>query len=188
MGIPETILWRGLFFPGHELCSLFYADSEFTLSGTALLTHEQKPCHLEYRIIGDTAWHTRSATVQGLCNNAFVDIHIRTDSNGRWWLNDVEQVQVAGCTDIDLNFSPSTNLLPIRRLRLAVGETAEVKAAWLRFPSFQLEPLLQQYQRLDENTYRYESGGGQFMTELKVNPSGFVTDYPGLWQVEALSA
>ena len=28
---------------------------------------------------------------------------------------------VAGSTDIDLNFSPSTNLLPIRRLGLAIG-------------------------------------------------------------------
>ena len=187
MEIKDTILWRGLFFPGHEICSLFEAGSEFLLSGTALFAHEQKPCHLDYRIECDPAWHTRSATVQGALNNSFVAIHIKTDSNGHWFLNDVEQPQVEGSIDIDLNFSPSTNLLPMRRLSLAVGETAEVKAAWLRFPSFQLEPLLQQYQRLDENTYRYESGGGQFMTELKVNPTGFVIDYPGIWQAEALS-
>ena len=92
-----------------------------------------------------------------------------------------------GCTDIDLNFSPSTNLLPIRRLGLAVGEASDVKAAWLRFPSFRLEPLAQQYRRLDELTYRYESAGGQFVAELKVDPSGFVVDYPGLWQAEAVS-
>jgi hypothetical protein len=38
-----------------------------------------------------------------------------------------------GCLDIDLGFSPSTNLLPIRRLTLAVGEAATVRAAWLPF-------------------------------------------------------
>lgn len=105
--------------------------------------------------------------------------------HGNWWLNEAEQPEVAGCTDIDLNFSPSTNLLPIRRLGLEVGEAAEVQAAWLRFPSFQLEPLPQQYRRLDENTYRYESAGGQFVAELKVSPSGLVIDYPGIWQAEA---
>ena len=73
---------------------------------------------------------------------------------------------------------------PIRRLDLAVGDKAEVKAAWLRFPSFQLEPLAQQYHRLDETTYRYESAGGAFVADLKVNRSGFVLDYPDIWQSE----
>ncbi len=102
-------------------------------------------------------------------------------------MSDVEQPQVAGCIDIDLNFSPSTNLLPIRRLGLAVGEAGEVNAAWLRFPSFKLERLSQQYRRPDENIYRYESAGGQFVAELKVNSFGFVIEYPNLWQTEASS-
>ncbi len=93
----------------------------------------------------------------------------------------------ARCIDLDLNFSPSTNLLPIRRLGLAIGQAAEVKAAWLRFPSFELELLPQRYRRLDETRYRYESAGGQFVADLQVNPSGFATDYPGLWQAEATS-
>ncbi len=92
-----------------------------------------------------------------------------------------------GCIDLDLNFSPSTNLLPIRRLALTVGETADVRAAWLRFPSFKLEPLPQQYRRIGETTYRYESAGGQFIADLKVNRSGFVVDYPSIWQAEITS-
>jgi hypothetical protein len=116
-----------------------------------------------------------------------VDLQVTTDTAGHWQLNEVEQSSVEGCTDIDLNFSPSTNLLPIRRLNLVIGQAAEVKAAWLRFPSFKLELLPQQYRRLDERTYRYESGGGQFVADLKVNRSGFVIDYPGLWQAEVAS-
>jgi hypothetical protein len=91
---------------------------------------------------------------------------------------------VEGCGDLDLNFSPSTNLLPIRRLNLAVGEEARVRAAWLRFPSFALEPLEQIYRRVDTTTYRYESAGAKFVTELKVNAAGFVTRYPNFWEVE----
>jgi hypothetical protein len=85
---------------------------------------------------------------------------------------------------LDLNFSPSTNLLPIRRLNLAVGQEAQVKAAWLRFPSFELEPLSQVYRRIDELTYRYESGEGRFVADLTVNSVGFVTNYPDIWQAE----
>jgi hypothetical protein len=154
------------------------------LEGTAVFSHEQQPCRLDYRITCDTAWRTLSANVEGWLGNTIIDIRIRADSAGHWWLNEVEQPAVLGCTDIDLNFSPSTNSLPIRRLRLAIGAAAEVKAAWLCFPSFKLEPLPQQYRRLDETTYRYESAGGQFVADLKVNAAGFVVDYPNLWKAE----
>jgi hypothetical protein len=91
---------------------------------------------------------------------------------------------VAGCIDIDLGFSPSTNLLPIRQLSLAVGEEAEVRAAWLPFPSLMFELFSQVYRREGARTYRYESGGGTFVRMLEVNAAGFVTSYPGLWQAE----
>ena len=105
-----------------------------------------------------------------------------TVAGPRWTLNGVEESTVEGCIDLDLNFSPATNLLPIRRLKLAIGEQGEVKAAWLRFPGFRLELLPQVYTRLDELTYRYSSDGGSFVRDLTVNDVGFVTDYPGLWQ------
>jgi uncharacterized protein len=183
----KSILWRGVVFPGHEVCQLFFVNSNWHLEGIAVFSHEERPCQLNYQIICDSVWRTQSAKVEGWLGNTTIDIQIRTDSTGQWWLNDVEQPDAAGCIDIDLNFSPSTNLLPIRRLNLAIGETAEVKASWLRFPSFKLELLPQQYSHLDESTYRYESAGGQFVADLKVNRSGFVVDYPGLWQAEATS-
>jgi hypothetical protein len=91
--------------------------------------------------------------------------------------------EVEGCIDLDLNFSPSTNLLPIRRLHLRIGEQAPVRAAWLRFPSLALEPLDQSYRRTGVTTYLYVSAGGT--AELRVNEAGFVTDYPNIWAHEA---
>ena len=75
--------------------------------------------------------------------------------------------------------------MPIRRLALKVGESAQVNAAWVRFPDFTLELLEQTYTRLGENSYRYESGGGKFRCDLKVDASGLVLDYPGLWSAES---
>ncbi|HLO33142.1 MAG TPA: putative glycolipid-binding domain-containing protein [Anaerolineales bacterium] len=183
----RSILWRGFLLPGHEVCRVFSQDSHQYVEGTAAFSHEQQPCQLHYQILCDADWRTLSAQVDGWLGITVISIQIKTDLTGHWWLNEIEQPEVEGCTDVDLNFSPSTNLLPIRRLNLAVGEAAEVKAAWLRFPSFRLEPLPQQYRRLDENTYRYESAGGQFVAELKVNSAGLVVDYPGIWQAEATS-
>jgi len=186
-GTVKSILWRGSFFAGHESCRLFSSGTEWALEGTAVFSHEQRPCRLDYQIVCDEAWHTLSAQVEGWIGTTLIDIQIKTTPKGEWWLNGAEQPDVMGCTDIDLNFSPSTNLLPIRRLKLEVGEASEVQAAWLRFPSFRLERLPQQYRRLDEHTYRYESGGGQFVAELNVDSAGFVINYPDLWQIEASS-
>ena len=74
--------------------------------------------------------------------------------------------------------------LPLRRLNLSIGDQAQVKAAWLRFPGFTLEPLEQIYRRVDAVIYRYESAGGKFVAELKVNAVGLVTLYPKVWGAE----
>jgi hypothetical protein len=181
----ETILWRRLDRPGHETARLSRQGSGWDLSGTAIFAHEGRPCRLDYSILCDPAWRTLQARVEGWVGSETARIEISAGSSGRWRMNGSEHFEVDGSLDIDLNFSPSTNLLPIRRLDLAVGEEARVRAAWLRFPSFALEPLEQSYRRLAESTYRYESTGGRFAAELEVNASGFVTLYPGFCQAEA---
>jgi hypothetical protein len=181
----HTILWRGIYQPGHEACRLYQVDSEWRLEGTAVfMSLDGRPCRLSYQIRCDSSWRTLTGSVSGWLGDDNVNIELAVDSLQRWQLNGVENAAVLGCTDLDLNFSPSTNLLPIRRLGLAIGEQAEVKAAWLRFPSFELERLSQIYSRLDETTYRYSSNNGEFVREIRVNQAGFVTDYPGLWEAE----
>ena len=109
---------------------------------------------------------------------------IEVSEGGIWYLDDEEIKDVNGCVDIDLNFSPITNLLPLRRLELKNGEPKSVSAAWLRFPSFNLERLDQTYTRLDESTVKYESRDGKFVRNLKVNTDGLVLDYPDYWIAE----
>jgi hypothetical protein len=183
----DTILWRGVVLPGHEFCRLFTRASCWHIDGTVVFTHERQACRLNYRILCDATWHTQNAKVEGWLGSTRIGVILRTDPSQHWWLNEVEVPEVLGCIDLDLNFSPSTNLIPIRRLDLAVGETAEITAAWLRFPSFVLEPLPQRYHRSEEMVYRYESGSGKFVADLRVNRPGFVIDYPGAWHVEAAS-
>lgn len=179
-----SILWRRLDHAGHESARVYPQDDSWNLQGTAVFLHDQLPCRLDYQIVCDSHWHTRSARVAGWMGNEPIEIAIAVSPEQHWMLNEAGVPEVAGCIDLDLNFSPSTNLLPIRRLKLAVGEEAEVKAAWLRFPSFKLEPLEQIYRRIDQATYRYESAGGNFVAELTVNGDGFVTRYPNFWEAE----
>ena len=178
----ETILWRAIYWPGHEACSLRRFDSDWHLEGTAVFFYEGRTCRLSYLIACDATWQTRSAVVSGWLGDEDINLELSVDAHRRWQMNEVEKPAVHGCVDLDLNFSPATNLLPIRRLNLEVGQQMEVKAAWLRFPSFELEPLSQVYERLSEFKYRYSTRG--FVAELTVNKACFVTIYPQLWEVE----
>ncbi len=163
---------------------MFSFNAEWHLAGTAVFSHDHQVCRLDYLVICDRGWNTLSGRVSGWLGTATVDLELAVDSDHRWMLNGVERPFVVGCIDLDLNFSPSTNMLPIRRLNLGIGQEAEVKAAWLRFPSFELEPLSQVYRRVDESTFRYESGGGSFIADLEVDATGFVRNCPGIWEAE----
>lgn len=179
-----SILWRRLDRPGVESARLERTEGGWTLAGAAVFTHEDRLCRLYYEVRCDGAWHTTAARVAGFVGGDAVEVAIEADGTGGWRMNGEACPQVEGCIDVDLNFSPSTNLLPIRRLRLGVGEEAEVRAAWLRFPGFALEPLEQRYRRTAEDGYRYESAGGAFVRDLAVNADGFVTRYPGFFESE----
>jgi hypothetical protein len=184
----RAIRWRRLDRPGHEAARLApegpAGASGWSLAGTAVFAHEGRPCRLDYRVALDASWRTVSGRVVGSVGDRTVAIDLAADADRRWRMNGEEQPAVSGCLDLDLNFSPSTNLLPIRRLELKVGDEARVRAAWLRFPGFSLERLEQTYRRLDTGIYRYESAGGKFVAELRVDDAGFVTLYPGFFEAE----
>ena len=154
------------------------------MSGLALISHDNTPTYIGYDVECDVAWHSLRCTVKASVGEEHMNLDIRRQGK-RWMVNGMDVAEVSGAEDIDLSFSPATNLLPIRRLALKVGDSGTISAAWVRFPEFRLELLEQTYTRLDDATYRYESGGGKFRCDLKVDGSGLVLDYPGLWSAES---
>jgi hypothetical protein len=182
------ILWRRLDMPGHEVAELAPIEDGWQLSGVALFAHDQRPCRLDYRIDCDERWRTRRLRLRGHLGGDAAALDLTRSEQGTWHADGRIVAAVEGCVDVDLGFSPSTNLLPIRRLALGVGDHAAVRAAWVRFPTLTLEVLEQVYTRVDDDTYRYESAGGTFRRDLTVGADGFVTAYPDFWRAEAVAA
>lgn len=181
---PVCIAWRRLDCPGHDAAVLRAAEGGWLLEGAAAFLESGLPCHLGYCVAIDHHWQTRSAVVKGWHAGAQVDLEMGVDSGRRWSLNGKSAAAVAGAIDLDLAFTPATNLLPVRRLGLVVGGSASVVAAWLPFPALELRPLAQVYRRIAGDTYDYSASSGDFRAQLTVSPNGFVTNYPGLWVQE----
>lgn len=187
MSEEKSIIWRRLEGngAGHEFARVFSENSKWFLEGAAVFVDEKMLCKLDYKIVCDEKWKTLNATVSGFAGDEKIDIEIAAQANGSWTMNGEKISAVRNCTDVDLNFSPSTNLLPVRRLNLQIGDKREVRAAWLKFPSFKLEVLEQSYERIGANKYAYESGGA-FRAEIETDEFGVAVNYQKLWRIEKI--
>lgn len=184
MPTNDTIVWQRLDLPGHELCSVSSGEKGHLLTGSSIFVAKGHKCLLSYRVVCDAAWKTQEVHVVGNINDEPIHVVLMVEPGNVWTLNGVEQPQVEGCIDVDLAFSPATNLLPIRRCNMAIGDSEQAIAAWLTFPELTLEKLPQRYTRQSESIFHYVSSGGDFETELTVTSSGFVSNYPLLWREE----
>jgi uncharacterized protein len=162
-----------------EHCTLTLRNGGLSLVGTVLGAEGGLPVRIEYRVLADGAGLTTAVHVRDLRGFEARTISLERDAKGNWSVDGKVIRALKGCTDVDLGCSPSTNTLPIRRLRLAVGASHTIKAAWVRFPELTIVKAAQTYTRLDEFTYRYASG--DFEAELTADDDGLVASY-AVWQ------
>jgi len=182
MTTPITMLWRRLDTPGHDACRLDEGTSRWRLDGTAVFRDPGGgPAALAYHVEGDVGWQAQVATVRGWVGDRPIDVAI-SRARAAWSLNGIVVAGLDGCADVDLGFTPATNLIAIRRLGLQVGQAADAPAAWLDLATGALERLQQRYDRRSETTYGYEAPRFGYAAPLEVTPTGFVRLYPGLWE------
>jgi hypothetical protein len=91
----------------------------------------------------------------------------------------------AAVLDVDVQWSPVTNLMPIRRLGLTqAGAAGSFTMAWVSVPSLAVTLDDQGYALLglDDGDVcaRFESGDGFFAAVLRCDLDGVVLDYPGI--------
>jgi hypothetical protein len=158
-----------------EHCTLTVRDGGVSLVGTVLGSEAGVPVRIEYRVLADASGLTTAAHVRDLRGFETRTFVLERDAKGNWSVDGTTVKALKGCTDVDLGCSPSTNTLPIRRLRLGVGASQTIKAAWVRFPGLDIVKAAQKYTRLDEFTYRYSSG--DFEADLTVDDDGLVAGY-----------
>ena len=162
-----------------EHCTIAIRDAGLSLVGTVLGAAGGLPVRIEYRVLADGAGATTAVHVRDYRGFAQRQLTLVRDAKGNWTVNGVADRTLKGCVDVDLGCSPSTNTLPIRRLRLGVGASATIQAAWVRFPELTVEKAAQTYSRPDEFTYHYASG--TYEGDLVVDDDGVVAQY-GEWE------
>jgi hypothetical protein len=106
------------------------------------------------------------------------DLWLGTDGAGGWGeINGARRPDLEGCTDIELASSPFPHTVPIRRLQLAVGESAEVVAARVDVEALGVTPVRRRYERVGPRRYVLHALGDR--------PDGGEFDVPTTFDVDA---
>ena len=175
------VRWIRLDRPGREVARLYALKQTWHVQGTIETEFDGLRSKILYHVACDAGWHTRGISVrfwQGRIGRRFA---AKVQPDGRWRIEGREQADLQGCTDADLEISPATNTIPIRRLGLTIGEGQEIRTAWVRFPRLTIEPTRQRYTRLADDLYRFENLDSGYAVEIAVDDVGLVMNYPGGW-------
>jgi hypothetical protein len=161
--------------PSEEQLTISWENEAWTASG--IVGREQ--VHYVLRIT--PMWHVSQFLL--FRDMEEPDLWLGTDGNGRWGeMNGAHRPDLDGCVDIDIDCTPFTNTLPIRRLPLHVGHTADITVAYVDVETLSVEPDRQRYTRLDTHRWRFEQLATGFTQEFDVDQHGLVRDYPTLFR------
>ena len=192
--MERNIMWTPWSEPGLEHLHLLQQDGNILADSIIVGVSNRLPFRLHYEITCDSNWKVKELGLTLLSGNR-ESIKIQTDGQGHWSTHTGDPVpSLEGCIDVDISATPFTNTLPIRRLALSPGQSAELLVAYASIPEIELKPERQRYTCLEWNTdrglYKYEGLESGFSTELPVDSEGLVIDYPGLfkrvWQPDVI--
>lgn len=184
----QHVIWTDLDGPGMEHLKLTQDDAGYLADGMYVGRNDETPPYrMHYRIRIDRDWQMLSLELQlmdGPDGSGELALNVAPDC--RWRTAEGEPMPALdGCHEIDIFATPFTNSLPIRRLGLAAGESAEISVAYFDAPGLEPRPVRQRYECIrpfgpDNGLYRYEAlfrAGSP--VEIEVDSDGLVVDYPG---------
>lgn len=168
----HTARWATWDGEGDETTSLLWENEGWTVSGQ--VSRER----VQYVLRLSATWQVRQFLLFRDLEEP--DLWLATDGGGRWGeVNGAHRTELDGCYDIALDCTPFTATLPIRRLPLLDGHTAELPVVTIDTETLSVVPVTHRYTRVSFSTWRFERSGGDGEVEFDVDEYGLVRDYPG---------
>jgi hypothetical protein len=182
---PTLARWRAWEGDGLEQVSLRPVERGVAIESVLVGTRNGNDYGVRYAFVCNDDWTILSLDLETLAGQR---VAVRSDSAGTW--TDAGGRRLAafdGCEGIDLEGSPVTNTLALRRLDLTAGPV-EQKMLYVPFDTFRPFVDEQRYISIEEGKrYRYEAVDGSFAAEIEVDEDGLVVSYPPLFRRAPLS-
>jgi hypothetical protein len=183
--VEREVMWAPWEGPGLEHLRLVTSNGSVVANGLVIGVEAGRPFRIGYEVRCDELWRVREVRARAPDLERPV-LELLADGEGHWKRRGGEPMpELDGCIDVDISATPFTNTLPIRRLALKPGESADVNVAYIRVPELLVGAERQRYGCLEARgggLYRFEALPSGFTAELPVDTEGLVIDYPGLFR------
>jgi len=183
--MTNELMWQSIDEPGFEHVRLDRSHPGWdTYDSMLVRAHGEGVVRGGYTLVVDKQFRTleiRIMVEQQL--GSMAALHLLATGDGTWTDADERHIpELDGCIDVDIQWSPLTNTLPIRRLRMQPGDEAVIAVAYIQLPALTGRKVAQHYTKVDQRTARYASDTRDFVRDLSLDGDGFVIDYPDLFQ------
>lgn len=170
--VARWATWNG---EADETLTLTWENEGWTASG--IVGRER----VQYVIRLSSAWQVRQFLLFRDLDEP--DLWLATDGSSRWGeMNGAHRTELDGCYDIDLPCTPFSRTVPIRRLPLHIGHTADVAVARVDVNTLEVLAVPLRYTRADRLTWRVTDSSTGDVEEFEVDEHGLVRDLPGAYR------
>jgi hypothetical protein len=185
--IIRRIVWRQILSNASwEFAELERGTSGARLSGRIVAVSDNRPAFADYELdCSDDLSRCRSVRLNVIAGGEARSLSLDHDPVRGWFKNGASAPDLSLCTDPDLSWSPSTNAFPLTRLPAAAGAVLEIRAAWIRMPSLNVEIARQSYERLADGSARYRNERSGNEAIITFDEIGLPLTYAGVWQRSA---
>lgn len=182
--LPRQVVWQRVHDAcAVEFCSLEPQDDGVLVHGRIVAHHEDVPALVDYRLdCSPDLRSCRALELERWLGGERRTLSLRQARPGEWQVDRKPAPWLNGCTDVDIEWTPATNLFPIRRLPDTTGASLNVMAAWVRLPGLAVQAAPQCYERLAPRRCRYTSRDSGFSAEIAHDGHGLPLDYGDVWR------
>ena len=177
-----NLVWRSKEYPSLENCTAIISSVGSEISSVVIGVAEHKIFNIEYNLKINSHWKTEEVKINSTIEGFAKSLAFKSDGRGNWQENGHILEQFEGCIDVDIPLTPFTNTLPIKRLNMQIGQAQIIRVVYLDLLSNEIKPVTQKYVRLSDREYKYENVPNDFEAVITVDESGFVVDYPTLFE------
>jgi uncharacterized protein len=189
------LLWTGVEEWLTETASVELTQGGLRASGIQLGA-EPAPFRVDYRLEAPRDYITRELELTAIAEGWSRRLLLTHDGAGTWaaevsddgnvpggpWEGDLPDL--SGALDIDIQNSPLTNTMPIRRGGFQASGAGDFVMAFVTLPVLRVEVSPQRYEHIsssgDGSLVRYISRDGDFTADLELDRDGLLIDYPRL--------
>ncbi len=189
------LVWAGVEEWLTESAAVELAEDGLRATGTQMGA-EPAPFRVDYRLEAPERFVTRELELTATAEGWRRRLLLRHDGSGGWRAEVADSGEVPGgpwdgalpdlseARDIDIENSPLTNTMPIRRHGFQQRGAGDFMMAFVRMPTLRVEASPQRYEHVRAAEHgavvRYLSRDGDFTAELELDRDGLLVFYPRL--------